>query len=269
MALMGAEGKSRFKWCGLLLVLAMCFTGPLNAQSDQLTAKSFFWRQCTENVIMLYLDPGPFEKLVGKDFTVRLKDGRAWVMLVVQDCHDNYFDGVDIGPAQELHAWLSIEGSRDNEVTPVFGAEKTLNTMSWFYLFNGSTNPQARACYGQAGILSAPIEKLSMGLTPSLLNGQLAIDPNMGFSWQAVPKEPLAKKIGINFEIFRRDELGKMVRSQVQALLMVKSWFAPGTLVVKGGIGPDKFVGPGTYPVFINSYNPILVRAMLGVAPPQ
>jgi hypothetical protein len=46
---------------------------------------------------------------------------------------------------------------------------------------------------------------------------------------------------------------------------MVNSWFAPGTLEVKGGIDSNKFVGPGTYQVFINSYNPILVRAMLGV----
>jgi hypothetical protein len=87
----------------------------------------------------------------------------------------------------------------------------------------------------------------------------------MDFNWKAVPKEPFAKKIGVNFEIFRRDSLGNIVLSQVQALLMVNSWFAPGTLEVKGGIDSNKFVGPGTYQVFINSYNPILVRAMLGV----
>jgi hypothetical protein len=27
----------------------------------------------------------------------------------------------------------------------------------------------------------------------------------MGFTWQAMPKEPFANKIGVNFEIFRRD----------------------------------------------------------------
>jgi hypothetical protein len=46
---------------------------------------------------------------------------------------------------------------------------------------------------------------------------------------------------------------------------MVKSWFAPGTLEVAGGADPIKFIAPGTYQVFINSYNPILIRAMLGV----
>jgi hypothetical protein len=49
--------------------------------------------------------------------------------------------------------WLSIEGSHDNEILPVFGAEKTMNTMSWLYLFNGSTNSKARNYYGNAGIL--------------------------------------------------------------------------------------------------------------------
>jgi hypothetical protein len=266
MAMIGANGKSRVKWCGLLLSVMICCAGRLNAQNDQPAAKSFFWRQCTENVIMLYLDPKPFEKIVGKDFTVKLYDGRAWVMVVIQDCRNNFFDGEDIGPAQEVHLWLSIAGPRDDELLPVFGAEKTMNTMSWFYLYNGSTNPKARKYYGHSGILSEPIENLSLSLATSLVSGHLSVNPGMGFSWQAVPKEPPARKIGINFEIFRRDDLGKIIRSQVQALLMVKSWFAPGTLDVKGGIGSDKFVGPGTYQVFINAYDPILVRAMLGVA---
>jgi hypothetical protein len=249
-----------------LLGVTIGLAGQVNAQNDPPAAKCFFWRQCTENVIMLYLDPGPFEKLVGKDFTVKLNNGRAWVMIVIQDCRNNFFDGEDVGPAQEVHVWLSIEGARDNEILPVFGAEKTMNTMSWFYLFNGSTNPKARKYYGDSGILSEPVGKLSLGFTPSMLHGQMAITPAMGFAWKAVPKKPFADKIGVNFEIFRRDSLGNIVRSQVQALLLVKSWFAPGTLEVKGGIGPDKLVGPGTYPVFINAYDPILVRALLGVA---
>jgi hypothetical protein len=256
----------KFKWYFLLLSVSICFSYQVNAQNDQATAKSFFWRQCTENVIMLYLDPKPFEAFVGKDFTVKLHDGKAWVMIVIQDIRNNFFDGEDIGPAQEVHMWLSIEGSRDSEILPVFGAEKTMNTMSWFYLFNGSTNLKARKYYGNSGILSEPIEKLSMTLTTSHLNGQLDINHNMGLTWNAIPKEPFANKVGVNFEIFRRDNLGNIVLSKVQALLMVKSWFAPGTLEVKGGIDPEKFVRPGLYQVFINSYNPILVRAMLGVA---
>jgi hypothetical protein len=257
------------KWSILLLGATICFAAQANPQNNQPTARSFFWRQCTENVIMLYVDPKPFEKFIGKDFSVKLHDGRAWVMIVIQDCQNNFFDGEDIGPAQEVHMWLSIEGSRDNEISPVFGAEKTIETMSWFYLYNGSTNSKARKYYGNSGILSEPIEKLSMSFTPSRLQGRLVINPDLGFTWEAVPKEPSADKVGINFEIFRRDNQGNIVRSQVQALLMVKSWFAPGTLDVKGGIDPDKLVGPGTYHVFINSYNPILVRAMLGIVAPK
>jgi hypothetical protein len=254
-------------WSILWLGVTLCFAGQANGQNDSPTARSFFWRQCTENVIMLYPDPKPFEKLVGSDFTVKLHDGRAWVMIVIQDCRNNFFDGEDIGPAQEVHVWLSIEGSRDNEVSPVFGAGKTMNTMSWYYLFNGSTNSRARKRYGDSGILSEPIQKSSMSFTPSLVQGRLDINPGMGFTWRAAPKKPFADKVGVNFEIFGRDGLGNRIRSRVQALLMVKSWFAPGTLEVKGGIGPDKLVGPGSYQVFINAYNPILVRAMLGVAP--
>jgi hypothetical protein len=254
-----------FKWFIILLSVIVWWTSLVNAQNDQPTCRSFFWRQCTENVIMLYLDPKPLEEAVGKDFTVKLYDGKAWVMVVIQDCHNNFFDGEDIGPAQEVHMWLSVEGPHDNETLPVFGAEKTMNTMSWFYLYNGSTNSKARRYYGDSGILSEPIEELSMSYTSSLFNGQLVINPDMSFTWEAVPKEPFAKKIGVNFDIFKRDNLGNIVISQVQALLMVQSWFAPGSLEVKGGIGSDKFVGPGTYKVFINSYNPILVRAMLDV----
>jgi len=255
----------KFRLYFLLLSAMVWCNSQLNAQNDQPDSKYFFWRQCTENVIMLYLDPKPFEDFVGKDIKVKLYDGKAWVMVVIQDCQNNFFDSGDIGLAQEIHMWLSIEGSRDNEILPVFGAQKTLNTMSWFYLFNGSTNLKARKYYRNSGILSEPIEKLSMSYTPSLLSGQFIINPTMSFSWKAVPKEPSVKKMGINFEIFKRDSIGNIILSQVQALLLVKSWFAPGTLEVKGGIDSNKFVGPGTYQVFINSYNPILVRGMLGV----
>jgi hypothetical protein len=251
----------------LSLLLTLCATDLVHAQNDQDNAKSFFWRQCTENVIMLYLEPKPLEELVGSDFAVKLYDGKAWVMIVMQDCQNNFFDGEDVGPAKEVHMWVSVENHDDNEVIPVFGAQKTLNTMSWFYLFNGSTNLKARICYGKAGILSKPIENLSLSLTSSELNGKLAISPGISLEWKAVPKEPVANKIGVNFNIFSRDSIGNGVQSKVQALLMVKSWFAPGTLEVAGGIGPGKLVKPGTYQVFINSYNPILIRAMLGVTP--
>lgn len=259
----------KIRWYIPVLCAIIWFTSQAKAQNNQPAYKSFFWRQCTENVIMLYLDPKPFEDFLGKDFKVKLYDGKAWVMVVIQDCMNNFFDGEDIGPAQEVHMWLSVEGSRDNEILPVFGAEKTLNTMSWYYLYNGSTNIKARKYYGNSAILSEPVEKLSMSYSSSLLRGQFDINPKMSFSWEAVPKEPFAKKIGINFEIFRKDNTGNIVLSQVQALLNVNSWFAPGTLVVKGGIDPYKFVGSGTYQVFINSYNPILVRAMLGVEKTQ
>jgi len=251
------------------LSMALYAVVPIQAQNDQVTAKSFFWRQCTENVIMLYAEPRTFAEWVGTDFTVKLYDGKAWVMIVMQDCQDNYFDGEDIGPAKEVHMWVSVENPDDNEVIPVFGARKTLNTMSWFYLFNGSTNSKARDYYGKAGILSGPIENLSMSLTSSQLNGQLAISPGMSLAWKAVPKEPVTNKIGVNFNIFSRDSIGNIVKSKVQALLMVKSWFAPGTLEVAGAINPKKFINPGTYQVFINSYNPILIRAMLGVNQPK
>jgi hypothetical protein len=258
-----------FKWYILLVIAAICFTVQIRAQNDQTKAKTFFWRQCTENVIMLYVEPKPFEEFVGRDFSVKLYDGKAWVMIVLQDCQNNFFDGEDIGSAQEVHMWVSIKGPQDNDTLPVFGAEKTLNTMSWFYLFNGSTNSKARKYYSKSGILSDSIESLSLGLTSTLLNGRLVINPGMSFSWKAVPKEPPTKKVGVNFEIFRRDSLGNIVLSKVQALLMVKSWFAPGTLEVMGGTDPKKFIGPGTYQVLINSYNPILVRALLGVSGPK
>ena len=253
----------------LSLVMTLCISGQVNAQNDQAGARSFFWRQCTENVIMLYVEPKIFEEFVGRDFHIKLYDGKAWVMIVLQDCLNNFFDGEDIGPAKEVHMWVSVENPADNEVLPVFGAGKTLNTMSWFYLYNGSTNPKARTYYGKSGILSEPIENLSLSLTPSQLNGQLVIGPGMNLSWKAVPKEPITNKIGVNFNIFRRDSLGNVVSSKVQALLMVKSWFAPGTLEVVGGTDPRKFIGAGTYQVFINAYKPILVRAMLGITPPE
>jgi hypothetical protein len=199
------------------LILTLSGIGKIHAQNDQVTAKSFFWRQCTENVIMLYLEPKTVEEFIGTDFHIKLYDGKAWVMLVMQDCRDNYFDGEDVGTAKEVHMWISVENPDDNEVIPVFGAQKTLNTMSWFYLFNGSTNSTARNYYGKAGIMSVPIENLSLSLTSSQVNGQLSISPGMSLVWKAVPKEPATNRIGVNFNIFSRDSIGNIVQSKVQA----------------------------------------------------
>lgn len=55
-----------------------------------------------------------------------------------------------------------------------------MDTMSWFYLFNGSTNPQARKYYVGSGIQSGQIEKSSMSYTSSLLNGRLGMNPHDG-----------------------------------------------------------------------------------------
>jgi len=253
----------------LLLIATTYFSEQAKARNDQTTEKIFLRRQCAENVIMLYVEPKPFEEFIGKDFSIKLYNKKAWVMIVLQDCQNNFFNEEDIGPAQEVHMWVSIEGPHDYETLSVFGAEKTLNTMSWFYLFNGSTNLKARKYYSKSGILSEPIENLTLNLTSTLLNGRLVINPNMSFAWKAVPQKPPTNKVGVNFDIFRRGSLGNVVLSKVQALIMVKSWFAPGTLEVIGGTDPKKFIGPGTYQVFINSYNPILIRALLGITTPR
>ena len=99
-------------------------------------------------------------RLGGSEFRLVLEEGKAHVLIVVQDCSEYWIDGENLGPTQEIHVWVMIDGPKD--VRPVVGAQQTRPTMTWLSLFDGSTNRQAREVRMAAGSVQVPIEGISL-----------------------------------------------------------------------------------------------------------
>lgn len=245
-----------------LLVLA----GQAAAQSGG--ARGFVWKQCDEDVLHLQLDPAPFEERVGPEFSLRLsEEGRASVIIVVQDCSAQWHDGEEIGPTQDVHMWVMIEGPSD--VRPVTGAERTLPTFTWFNLFTGSGNPRARESYIASGTSTAPIEGLSLDPPAPRRGGRVTVGPDLSYFWQVESAPPFARLVGVNHDVYGRDGTGAIVYNRIQALLNVFAWGSEGIVEVVGGMDPERLIGSGTYPVSVHTFRPLWARASLGDASPR
>jgi hypothetical protein len=238
---------------------------PRPAVGGDLNVAGYLWRQSVEQVIVLNVDPEPFQRFVGDAFRVEVTEGKAVVIFALQDSQTNFMNGDDVGPSRDIHVWVAVEGPRDGDTLAVTGAEKTLETMSWFTLFGGSSHPRLRSSFRSAGLLYEPIEHFSMNHGAAEIRGRVSFDPETSMTWNAKPGAPSAELVGVNHEFYTRDENGKLVCTQVQALLKARAWGSPGTLQVVGGIGSAELIPAGQYPVRVNSYDPIWIRVSLNV----
>lgn len=250
-----------------VLVAEVLLAGRVAAQPGESNAKSFLWKQCSEDVLRVDLDPAPLQRYVGSEFSVRITEGKARVIIVVQDCPTYWFDGDEIGPTQEVHEWVSIEAPRD--VRPVPGAKRTSPTSTWFALFTGSSNARSRKFWTGSGTSAAPIENVSLHPPTPEQRGQLSVGSGLGYSWQAQSASPVTRLLAVNHDVYARDSAGKVVLNRIQALLNVISWNSPGTLKVVGGTNPTKLIRSGTYPITVHTFRPLWAQASLGEEPPK
>lgn len=252
-----------------IIILFCSLTGVASAQDQPVDPTLQLWRQSVEQVIVLDSAPDPFQTFIGEDFKVAVREGRARLLIVLQDSQTNYLDGEEVGSSQDVHIWVGIEGPRGSTEIPVTGAATTLETMSWFKLFGGSTHPQIRSKFEASGLIYEPIESLSLVHSESEVRGELVVDPDNSFSWSAKPKAPWATLLGVNHDFYARSQGGRMVGTQVQALVKVRAWASEGTIKIRGGTVPENLLPAGTYPVTINSYDPIWIRASINVPVPD
>jgi hypothetical protein len=251
------------------VVLFYVLTDVVSAQDQPGDPTLQLWRQSVEHVIVLDAAPEPFQAFVGEDFKVVVKEEKTWLLIVLQDSQTNYLDGEDVGPSQDVHIWVKIEGPREGTEIPVIGAPTTFETMSWFKLFGGSSHPQVRSMFATSGLLYEPIEKLSLVHSDREIGGELVVDQDKSFSWRAKPKAPSAELLGVNHDFYTRNQDGRLVCTQVQALVKVRAWASEGALEIRGGIVPGNLLPAGTYPVTVNSYDPIWIRASINVPVPE
>ena len=237
---------------------------PIEAQSQR--QLMFASRQCNEYAMELRLDPRPFQKFVGSDFSLDLVEGKARVVFVVHDCSQLWIDGQDMGPAQELRVWVSIRGLDD--VRPVVGAEQTPPTRTWFSLFEGSSNPHVRETKIAGRIVESPVDLVLLDPPGPQGGGRVNVNGNVAFSWR-VPSlaAPSVRLVGLNHDVYRRDSTGSVVLNRIQAVLHVSRDPSPGTLEVVGHAGVIPLISPGTYPVSVRMFFPMWSRATLGLSP--
>ncbi len=255
-----------------LLPIAVLFcapTGVSSAQDQPAETPLQLWRQSVEQVILFDTDPEPLQAFIGEDFELAIREEKASLLIVLQDSKTNYLDGEEVGPSQDVHIWVRILGPRDGAKIPVVGAPTTLEAMSWFKLFGGSSHPQVRSMFAASGVSYEPIERLSLLHSGSEIRGELLVDPDNSLSWSAEPKAPWSELLGVNHDFYTRNQNGELVCNQVQALLKVRAWGSEGTLEIRGNIVPGNLLPAGTYTVTVNSYDPIWIRASFNVPMPE
>lgn len=248
---------------GALLVLA---AGSVDAGAESERPLHFLSKQCNEDALEMHLDPGPFQDRAGPGHSLALVEGKARVVIVVQDCSQYWIDGEDLGPAQDLHVWVSIRGAE--EVRPVVGAERTQPTRTWLGLFYGSSNPRVRQARRAAGAAPAQVEGVFLAPPGPQRAGRVSVQGGLEYSWDvATPAAPSARLVGLNHDVHARNAAGDFVLNRIQALVRVAAGPSQGTMKIAGGEDPPGWIQPGIYPVWVSTFFPMWSRATLGLAP--
>jgi hypothetical protein len=248
-------------------IIALAVTVLLATQADAQSQRQlhFLSKQCNEDAIHMHLDPRPFQDFVGSEFSLVLEEGKAHVLIVVQDCSQYWIDGADVGPAQDINVWVSIRGLED--VRSVVGAEQTLPTRTWFHLFAGSSNPRVREVKMAAGTAQAPVAGVFLNPPGPQRTGRVSLNKDLTYSWEVPSATPLSVLVGLNHDVYTRDPAGHAGLNRIQALMHVSAAQSTGTLKVVGGTEALPLISAGTYPVTVSTFFPMWSRATLGLPP--
>ncbi len=251
----------------LLSALAMValFAAPLKAQARD--SLHFLSKECNEDAIRLHVAPEPFQRIVGAEFSVALAEGKAQLLLLMQDCSQYWLDGKALGPTSEIHVWVAVAGLDDNR--PVVGAQQTRPTMTWFSVFDGNSRRRVRGARLVAGSVLTPIDGVFLDPPRAERGGRASLARNLTYTWHVVSAPPPASLVGVNHDVYIRDSDGEVVLNRIQALVHVTGAASQGTLTVTGNTGLFPLLGAGTYPVSANTFFPVWVRGTLGISPPR
>ncbi len=253
-----------FRDLGVALLTTLLFS--TYSHSQPVRPLTFLSKQCNENAVELRLDPVPLQDLVGSEFKLVLEQGKARVLIVVQDCSQYWINGENFGPTQEVHLWVMIQGPGD--IRPVVGSEQSQPTKTWFGLFMGCNNPRVRETKLALGSVEYQIDSLSLDPPGVGWGGRVYLEGKPIFMWHVpLSTKPPVRLIGINHDIYARDSTGNVVFKRVQALGRLAAAGSQGTLNVAGQSNLFPFIHPGTYTVSVRPFFPIWVRTTLGLSP--
>jgi predicted ester cyclase len=255
-----------------ILVLAFLIAGKVSAQSED--RRNFLFKQCNEHALGFRVDPQPFQEFVGPEFTLALEDGKARIVIIIQDCSQYWVDGSNLGDNRHAHVWVQLEGPQD--VQPVVGAERTLPTATWFSLSAGSTNARDHEAQKKSGTSPTLIEEIVLNLSGPERGGAVTFADGLSYSWTVSSEESDAglaaeissvRLLGVNHIVYVKDSSGELLIKRIQALCNVAPSPKKGMLNVVGGTDPGRLIGSGTYPVLVYTFLPLWARVNLGEEP--
>lgn len=224
--------------------------------------RNYEWKQCNEDVLGLRVDPAPLRRILGTGFSPLLEDDRAQLAIMVQDCSQYWIDGESLGPNQMIHVLVRIEGP--GNLQPVVGAQRTEPTFTWFSLYAGSNNPRDQAARMASGTAPAVIRAVSLDPPKWPRGGTANLEADLQISWSIAHAEESALLMGVNHDVYVRDDSGNIVLKRIQAIGNLVAAPSPGLLEVDGDSNLTELIGKGDHPVRIYSFFPIWARGTLG-----
>jgi hypothetical protein len=245
-------------YAALAAMTLICFQA--NAQTEP--GRNYEWKQCNEDVLGLRVDPVPLRSVLGADFKPVLEAGKAQVAIMVQDCSQYWIDGENLGPNQMVHILVRIEGSPN--VESVVGAQRTEQTFTWFSVFAGSNNPLDQKARMASRTSPSAIETVSLEPPEWPRGGSVKLDADLRISWKITSAERSALLMGVNHDVYLRDDADNTVLKRIQAIGNLVAAPSPGVLQVEGDSNLALLIGKGTQPVRVYSFFPIWARGVLG-----
>jgi len=73
--------------------------------------------------------------------------------------------------------------------------------------------------------------------------------------------------VGVNHDVYTRDQAGHLLLNRIQALLNVAAADSAGTLDVVGSTETLPLIPAGSYPVSVNTFFLVWIRGTLGTTP--
>lgn len=257
--------KVRAAWAVVAVALSLLQL-PVSAQDPSSDTGAHLWKQCDEDVLMVSVEPQRLDGLVAPGFELELAEGKARILIAVQDCQTYWFEGEEIGPTHEVHEWVAVQGPED--VRPVPGAEVTLPTMHWYAVYTGSSNERSRDHWNGSGTETRPLDSVTLTSSESAIGGSVVIDEERSYDWVAEPGNPFARLVAVNHDVYTRNAAGEDVFNRIQCLTNVTAWASQGELIVHGATDPSDVVTEGRHALTAHRFLPLWCRATLSDTAP-
>jgi hypothetical protein len=113
-----------------------------------------------------YVDPDIAKQNVPYKWRVKIHDnGKALLLLMVQNCKKMALDYLNIGSVNMSHVWIELEGQHE-VLAPLPGTSRSLPTWYWYILPHQTDKLTPRMFFGLAGVSSQLVNKILLGGEP-------------------------------------------------------------------------------------------------------